>query len=187
MDKRWFFILPFFLLFAACGDDEPELPEDAIEFSYDGENLTAPTLPEGLYEFAARFPSSLTSREVGRAITQVSFYLTDIPAELCINFSIDQTSTIPTDPIYGEIISNLQAGAWNTVTLQQPFVLDGSSVWVGIKVVHDRQQQSVGCDAGPAFANGDWLYDEATFTWETFTNRTGGAESVNWNIKAIVQ
>jgi len=104
-----------------------------------------------------------------------------------LNISVDDTSTIPGAILNTQLITNASPNSWNTITLNEPFLLDGSSVWVGIEVTHDQQQQSVGCDAGPADSNGDWLYDEETMTWETFSNRTSGAESVNWNIKAIVE
>ncbi len=187
MSVRWFLLLPIFFLVSACSDDGPEVPEEATVLSYDGDNLTAPTFPQGLYEFASRFPSALTRNLEGQSITQVSFYMYDEPALMYLNISTDETTTAPGDILNTQLITNATPNSWNTITLNTPFLLDGSSVWVGIEVTHDIEQQSVGCDAGPAFPNGDWLYDEENMVWATFSDRTSGSESVNWNIKAIVE
>lgn len=171
----------------SCGDDEgPEIPEEAVVLSYDGDNFTAPTFPAGLYEFAARFPATLTRNVEGRAITQVSFYLYNRPEQMYLNISRDISPIEPGAIENTQLITNASPNSWNTITLDTPYELDGTAVWVGIEVTQNDQIQTVGCDAGPANANGDWLYDEETMTWETFINRTGQNESVNWNIKAIV-
>ncbi len=171
----------------SCGDDGgPEIPEEAVVLSYDGDNVTAPTFPAGLYEFAVRFPTTLTRNVEGRSITQVSFYLYNAPEQVYINISRDDTPTLPGGIENTQMVNNLSPNSWNTVTLDTPYEMDGSPVWVGVEVTQNSQIQTVGCDAGPANPNGDWLYDEATMNWETFNSRTGENESVNWNIKAII-
>ena len=184
---RWMLLLPIFILFSSCGDDGPEVPSEATVLSYDGENLNAPTFPPGLYEFAARFPSTLTRELEGQSLTQVSFFMYDAPAAMYINISTDETTTVPGPILNSQRVNNPTPNSWNTITLNTPYLIDGTSLWVGVEVTLDVEQQSVGCDAGPAFPNGDWLYDEENLTWVTFTNRTGSAESVNWNIKAIIE
>lgn len=187
MKNKFLFIILLAGFLVSCGDDEgPEIPEEAVVLSYDGENLTAPTLPAGLYEFAVRFPTTLTRNVVDRSITQVSFYLYNAPAQMYLKISRDVSPTEPGAIENTQMINNPTPNSWNTITLDTPYLMDGSAVWVGIEVTQDDQIQTVGCDAGPANANGDWLYDEATMTWETFINRTNQSESVNWNIKAII-
>jgi len=172
-------------LLMSCGDDDgPEISEDAVVLSYDGENVTAPTFPAGLYEFAARFPTNLTRNVTGRTIDQVSFYLYNAPEVMYINISRDNSPTLPGAIENTQMVNNPRPNSWNTITLDTPYELDGSPIWVGIEVTQNDAIQTVGCDAGPANANGDWLYDEETMTWETFVSRSG--ESVNWNIKAII-
>jgi len=185
MNFKYLLFLMVVVLAAACGgDDEPDIPSDRIILSYDGPNVTAPTFPAGLYEFAVRFPSMLTGAAEGRSIEQVTFYLYEAPAEMYINISTDVTPTLPGEILNTQRVSGLTTNAWNTVTLNEPFFLDGSPVWVGIEVNQNSNIQTVGCDAGPANPNGDWLYDEENMEWETFFNRT--SESVRWNIKAIL-
>ncbi len=185
MNIRYLFLLLLAGFIISCGDDEgPEIPGERIVLSYDGDNDTAPTFPAGLYEFAARFPTTLTRNAVGKSIEQVSFYLYEAPSLMYINISEDQTTTSPGAILNTQMVNNPTPNSWNTVTLDTPYELTGSAVWVGIEVTQDEQIQTVGCDAGPANANGNWLYDEENMEWATFSARAN--ESVNWNIKAIL-
>ena len=188
MKLPYIFFLLVLVIASSCGsDDEPEVAENSTVLNYDGENQTAPTLPAGLYEFAVRFPSLIMRNVEGRNITQVSFYLYNIPSDLYINISPDLTPTLPGNILYTQQVTNLESNSWNTVTLDQPYSLDGNPLWIGIEVTQNDQIQTVGCDAGPADPNGDWLYDEENKEWETFSIRTNQNESVNWNVRAIVE
>ena len=174
------------ILCSACGSDGPDVSGDRIVLSYDGENVTAPTLGAGYFEFAVRFPTMLTDNAIGKSIEQVSFYLYDAPQYLAISISNDLTSTLPDDVLFRQQITAPRTNSWNTITLSQPFEITGEPIWVRIEIEQNDILQTVGCDAGPNRRNGDWLYDEDTNTWESFLDRTGQAESVNWNIKAIL-
>lgn len=169
----------------SCSDDDE--PDGDIILNYDGDNETAPTLAGGLYEFAVRFPTSTTSRVEGKRLTQVSFYLYEAPDELTITLSQDGTPATPGDFILRQRVADLRTNSWNTVTLTQPYTFsDPAALWVGIEIIHnDAFLQTVGCDAGPARANGDWLFAEDDGEWTTFRDRVG--DSVNWNIRAIVE
>ena len=183
--KYRFLLLLFSLTFIlSCGEDEDPIPSDRTILNYDGDNITAPNMIDGLYEFAVRFPPVLTRNVQGRSIEQVSFYIYEIPDQVYLNISSDRTPTLPGQILNTQMLNNLSPNSWNTITLDTPFNLDGTAVWVGIEVFHDRQMQSVGCDAGPAQENGDWLYVEADQTWDTFRNTLG--ESINWNIRAVI-
>ncbi len=170
----------------SCGDDNEPIPSDRTVLNYDGDNITAPTLPQGLYEFAVRFPEVVTRNVSGRNIEEVSFYLYDVPAQLFINISPDFTPSLPGDILNTQQVTNLQSNSWNTVRLDQPYSLDGTPVWVGIEVTLNDLMQTVGCDSGPANPNGDWLYDEENREWDTFRSRTNDNESVNWNIRVVI-
>ena len=186
MKLKYLLLLALAMLVMACSDDNDQEPDGPNVLNYDGENFTAPTLQSGLYEFAARFPSVITRQVEGRRIQQVSFYLYDAPNQMYINISPDLTPTLPGDIVNTQQVTNFTPNSWNTITLNDPFLLDGNPVWVGIEVDLDRQMQTVGCDAGPANGNGDWLYDEENREWATFSTRTNQNESVNWNIRVIL-
>ncbi len=166
----------------SCSDDGE--PSGSNILNYDTENATAPTLATGFYEFTIRFTNRELSPVQGKKITAISFYLYDIPSEVNITFSPDQTISQPGEITYNENLSNLRANAWNTVTLKTPYDIDGTSFWIGIQVDLPRLMQTVGCDAGPAKSNGDWLYSDEDKDWRTFRERT--SDSVNWNIRATV-
>lgn len=174
-------------MFSCSSDDEPEVIEGSTVLNYDSENVTAPTLGRGIHEFAIRFPSLITRNVRDRNIQQVSFYLYEIPEFVYLNISPDLTPSLPGDILYTQELTNLTANSWNTIDLNQPYRLDGNPIWIGIEVSIDNDlQQTVGCDAGPADPNGNWLYDEETRQWETFEIRTNQNESVNWNIRMVV-
>jgi len=170
----------------SCGDDDGEEPTGNIVLNYDGDNFTAPTLAGGLYEFAIRFPASTTSRVAGQQLTDISFYLYEIPNELAITLSPDATASTPGDYILRQPVSNLRANAWNTIRLSQPYTIqDNEALWVGVEISHGSDfLQTVGCDRGPANVNGDWLYAQDDDQWTTFRERAN--DSVNWNIRAII-
>lgn len=186
MKLRYLLFILAALLTLGCSDDNDGQPEGPNVLNYDGPNFTAPTLASGLYEFAVRFPTVITRNVSGRQIEQVSFYLYDVPVQMYINISPDRTPTLPGDIVYSQQVTNFQPNSWNTINLDDPFVLDDNPIWIGIEVDLDRQMQTVGCDAGPANGNGDWLYDEDNREWATFSTRTNQNESVNWNIRVIL-
>jgi len=59
-----------------------------------------------------------------------------------------------------------------------------SDLWIAVVYTITQSTQVVGCDAGPRDANGDYLKDNTT--WTTFLDFTG-SESINWNVRGIVE
>jgi hypothetical protein len=167
----------------ACSDDDPQPAGDNV-INYDGPNDTAPTLASGFYEFGVRFTNRELSGSVGKSITEISFYMYDVLPRVTVTFSPDFTISEPAEIQYSEDVTNLTANAWNTFQLQTPFPIDGNPLWIGVKVDLPQAMQTIGCDAGPANANGDWLYSDEPPTWDTF--RALNNVSVNWNIRATI-
>lgn len=173
------------LIMTSCGDDEEPSSGNGTEIlQLDGDNFTAPTFGAGFYEFAVRFTNNELSPFVGESITEVSFYLYEMPSFMNVTFSPDLTFSEPAAIAYEQEVTNASTNSWNTIKLDTPYPVDGSAIWIGIQVDLTDVQQTVGCDQGPARANGDWLYDDNDRNWDTFRNRIG--ESVNWNIRATV-
>jgi hypothetical protein len=176
--------LLFFLslgLLLSCGKDADN---DFITLNYDGDNRTAPTLPAGFYEFAVRFPANVTRNVQGLNIEEVDFYLYDAPDNIAITISPDANG-LPGEIAYSQGVGTLSLNGWNNVPMNTPFALNGDAIWVGIQVQSAQTKQTVGCDAGPANPNGDWLYDDADEEFRTFRDRVG--DSVNWNIRVKVK
>ena len=186
--KYAFFLLAFGLLLnTSCKDDDdgPQTGNNVLNF--DGENSAAPTLDQGVYEAAVRFPASITSDFVGRQILEIQFFLGSVPAKTEIFISEAGTSTTPGDIIYqADVSGNANVGSWNTHTLTSPVSIDGSDIWVSVLVDHPTAIATVGCDAGPAKANGDFIFDYGTQTWSTFRSYTNNESDINWNIRAIL-
>ncbi len=163
----------------SCGDDG-----DEVIFNYDGNNATAPTLPSGFYEFSIRLPSQLTRNVIGQSIGEVSFYLYELPDQAVVSISEDDNGQ-PGAVLFSQQLTGLRRNSWNDVEINEAFAITGNTIWVGIQVRINDIRQTIGCDAGPANPNGDWLYDESDQQWLTFRERVG--DSINWNIRVKVR
>ncbi len=189
--KYWSLFL--LVLFAfACEDDNDNSPsEPDIEqgFFYDGPNQTAPVLPGGTYQFAARFPENITQGFQGQSISKLHVFYTDVPnqARLVI-WEGDDPANGPGTLIYEESLrpSDIQGARWNEHELNNPVSISGEILWVGIRAVHQLTQQSVGCDAGPRAPEGGDFIQENNTDWLTFQTFASG-ESINWNIRVELE
>lgn len=70
---------------------------------------------------------------------------------------------------------------WNTMTLSTPLTVSGEDLWIGYSVSNAAGEYPGGVDAGPAAANGDWIYLNSS--WE---HLAGLGLNYNWNIRAII-
>ncbi|MEL6388606.1 MAG: hypothetical protein AAFQ02_00475 [Bacteroidota bacterium] len=185
MRLSYLILLALGLVLFSCSDDSDE-PTEGLIINYDSDNVTAPNLPAGFYEFAVRFPANITRDLVDRQLTQVSFYLYERPDELWITVSPDATATTPGNLLVEQQVTNLRSNSWNTISLDSPYTFSNNApIWIGVQIIHNQSAlQTVGCDAGPANPNGDWLFDDADGQWLTFRDRVN--DSVNWNIRAII-
>jgi len=74
---------------------------------------------------------------------------------------------------------------WNSHVLPTPVSVPAGDLWVSLEFTHAAPLRVIGCDAGPAAPDGDWLYSSTDGTWLTFGQRFAG--SVNWNIRAVIE
>lgn len=179
--RIWAFLfLVCTISFVACGDDD-ELLTDAIHL--DGDNGSAPLLDPGVNEAAAQFSSTLMSNYADRDIKSIRFYLYDTPQE-CEILLYRGGNNGPGEMIYSSNFTNSTSpDGWNIHVLQDPITLDGSELWVSVRMNHPTGIQSIGCDNGPARSGGDWLLEqEAAGNWLTFRDITI-TQSINWNIR----
>lgn len=176
--------LPILLLAVGCGDDDDGLQEDILQ--HDGPNLTGPILDFGLHELSARFTASELAPFEGRRIESVRFFLGDIPAGTEVVIYGEGSPDRPGSERYSRDITNrITTTGWNEHVLNSPVEIGDEDIWITIAVLHDQRQQSVGCDAGPAQPGGDFIFYADEPDWLTFRDATG--ESVNWNIRAVLQ
>lgn len=185
MKRLNFFLLLSCAIFAfSCNDDVVVDPDNVL--SYDGENFSGPLLAAGKHELAARFLASQTSFFEGQQLTHVDFFMgPNFPAKCEVKIYGANNSVSPGVLLYSEDVTNdLKSQDWNRHELSTPLTIPLGDLWISIAVEHATSQQSVGCDAGPANPNGDWLFQSIDNNWERYLDRT--SESVNWNIKGII-
>ena len=187
MKKLLFLLGALALTLAACNNEDNEDNGPAENtISYDGPNATAPFLPTGIHELAARFTSQELTNYVGRELAEVSFFIANIPQTCTIKIYGEGTRDAPGALLYSATVSNsLAPFSWNYHRIQAPIEIGGDDLWISIAVTHSNDLQSVGCDAGPADPNGDLILLDGDGAWSTY--RTLANESINWNIRGIIE
>ena len=172
------------LVYSGCGKDDNN-PADENLLRYDGENATGPLLAAGNYETAVRFTRAQTEPFSGRKLIGVRWFTGPLPAACELRVYGKGQGNTPGTLLYSaNVINQVRAFGWTYHTLSTPVTIEADDLWISVAFTHSQQGQSIGCDAGPNRANGDWIFDEALGEWQTYTARTG--ESVNWNIRGVV-
>ncbi len=172
-----------------CGENAGTVSPDSelqpVELRHDDENLTAPYLGEGTYEGAARFSRSRMSALAEKELVEIEFYMLDKPEACRVKVYARGTGTSPGTLLYSaDIVRELQPQAWNTHSLQTPLTLSGDDLWISIEFRHANRIRSLGCDPGPAIADGDWLFSKADDEWLPLSQRSSA--DINWNIRGLV-
>lgn len=168
------------LTLVACEDDDAPA-EDIL--SLDGPNLTGPILEAGTHRFAVQFyPEDLEPFE-GQNLATARIFVGQAPESMRISVHAGGT-TAP-----GIELAALNVGNFGTTRRfidydigPVPIVAD-DFLWIVAEVELAQNQQSIGCDAGPAVEGGDWLWSSDRYL--PYTERT--TESVNWNIRGVVE
>lgn len=176
-----FLLVSFLAVFIACDKDDNS---DAVQLlSYDGSNANAPELPAGNYIFGVRFPANETEVFQDSLLTEIRFYVKNPPRNLFARVYGAGTNEAPGALLYesNALTALVESESWYTHTLTEPLTITGEELWLAVSFTHDNSLRSIGCDSGPAVANGDFIFDESLNTWSKFSEET--PESVNWNIR----
>jgi hypothetical protein len=114
-------------------------------------------------------------------VTQISFFCGDDAAGATFNLRV-WTGNGPT-LIVDQPVATVEVGAWNTVSLNTPVMIDiTQALWVGYQTTHTTGQHPAGMDAGPAVAGyGDMIYFNSA--WQTLS---GLGMNRNFNVQAYV-
>ena len=180
-----FSILLILVAFAACGDG-PKVDPNLIVLNYDDANQDAPELPAGTYEGGARFLSGEMGTHTGKKLIEVQYYLKEIPRSGQIRIYAGGSVDGPKDLIYNKDVTiGRDEEAWNTHIIDPAIDLDGQELWIVYRFSHDTDLRVLGCDPGPANAEGDWLWDENDDLWRPLRQRS--TLDINWNIRGIVE
>jgi len=181
--RNWILLLVVSAALWSCGDDNDD---DTVTLNHDGDNFTAPFLPAGIHEAAARFTGDVVSNFEGRDLVSVSYYMTDVPSQVEV-IVYEGGITSPARIVYQQNVSGqTSAGRFNEHTLSDPFTLGTEPVWLAVRMTLTAQGQAIGCDNGnQPNPNGDWLdFEQQGWTNFSILNPT---ESINWNIRGEVQ
>ncbi len=184
-----YLFLIFTLFVTACGSDDEQINQlTSADLQYDDDNFSAPILPSGTHIAAARFTPTQLGQYVGQNLTEVLFYLQEVPASCILTIREEGTDSSPGTTLYtADISSSVGPNGWNQHTITLPIPISESDLWICIEVVHQGDTRSVGCDPGPAQANGDWLLSDTSLNdWETLRNYTDQEVNINWNIRGRV-
>ncbi|MFK7810002.1 MAG: hypothetical protein AB8F74_19510 [Saprospiraceae bacterium] len=171
-------------LASSCGDDD-----SGESLRLDGDNVSAPLLDPDTYQAAVRFSSTLTTPYSGFKLTEVDYYILDAPGSCkIIIYDEAATGTGPGDILFTspDLTGRINGADWNTYTLPTPIELSGDDLWIAVEVDHPSSLRTVGCDAGPAQSNGDWVLASTVGQWQTLRDFTSDAVSINWNIRGIL-
>ncbi len=170
------------LMMSACKDDE----DTTNRLNYDTENVTGPLLEPATWQAGARFTPAETAEFTGLRLTQVEYFMGGVPAGTDIRIFGPGVNNNPGDLLYSAQVGDaVQPGRWNRHRLATPIDITGQELWIAVGLVHQVDQQSIGCDAGPADTDGDWLFSSIDGQWIKYFDRT--QESINWNIRGVVE
>jgi len=189
--KYSFLLLLTIALFIGCEDapnnDDPVIEAPLVALNYDSSNLTAPQLSAGTYEAAARFTSSQTSSMQDGQLTEVYFYILNAPSSATVKIYKGSSGDFPSSTVYSKsVTSDLESSSWNHHILDTPIDIDQDDIWIAVRFQTSQQSQVMGCDVGPANANGDWLFENADNNWEKLVSRSANEANINWNIRGVV-
>ncbi len=181
------FLLGISLTFLACNDDEEDNSVTADLF-YDMGANSAPFFGMGTHQAAVRFPRSIMSSFEGEALERIEFYLVNLPNNCFIKIYDEGTAQGPGPLLYeADVTTTVNANAWNGHTLTAPLPLSSNELWIAVEFTHNEQNNTIGCDVGPAVENGDWVSEMDQTGWSSYRNFTSDAVSINWNIRGFIQ
>ena len=168
------------VFFASC---ELPAPPGANEIHYDGPFHSSFYFPSATqYIGAVRLTSTLLGPFAGRSIQKVKFYLNKKPSTLAIQVYDEGTTTTPGASVLNQPvdINALSEYAWNEVPLTANPVIGSDDIWIGLSVVVPATTTaSLGRDAGPAYADGRFVYLGGSWTTLSLDG--------NLNIRAVTE
>ena len=185
--KQLFFFLSISLLALtfSCGDDDTNVND--ADLGYDLGANSAPIFGIGVHEAAARFNSSTTSAFTGDKLDRVEFYLVNTPSNTKVIIYDEGTATTPGQQLYqADVTVDVSSNSWNTHTLTEDIEITGRDIWISIEFTHPDMRTTMGCDVGPATANGDYVLEGSELDWRTYRDFTDNLVDINWNIRGYV-
>lgn len=185
--KKLFFLLlasTLTLMTFSCKDDD----EGMVELKHDGENFSAPELPQGTFDAGVRFPKTITKTYEGYKLKEIDFYIQEKPSTVeVIVYGEGSASSPGSEELYRKNVTTaVTANSWTLHTLDTPVEIKNEDIWIVVRLVQNGSLRSIGCDEGPANSNGDWMLGEGSTEWRTYRNISNNVVNVNWNIRGNI-
>ncbi len=169
-------------LFTSCNKDDDASSEELLRL--DGPNATGPLLAAGVHRFGVRFdPDELVAYE-GQQLTALRVFVGLAPSTMRLSVA-EGGVVVPGNELSAlNVAGSFSQGNFRDYNLVTPVTISSAqTLWLVAEVELPNEQQSIGCDAGPAVDGGDWLWSGDR--WLTYRERTN--ESVNWNIRGVLE
>jgi len=162
----------------------PNNSEALVTIHYDSDNADAIGAGGTTYEGGARFTAALTGPLTGGELRYVQFYYYQAATGLTLKVYDAGTATAPGALLLTQVlnIGSFTVPGWNEVELDTYIPISGNDLWITLEVAHASGTFPFGVDAGPANADGDWIYYNGL--WQ---HLSGFALNYNWNIRGVVE
>ena len=168
-------------VFCSWGEQQPN--EAWLGYD-DGINSNSPGMGGGNYYTAIRFDTSTLINFHNWQLTQFKFF----PKKETLDSEIKLIIWEDTNAyfqVYEQVLENLSWNEWNTIELDEIYVLnDSKELWIGFEVTQPNGEDPIGHDAGPAISGyGDMISFDGT-TWESLSLAYG--LDFNFNLQVFV-
>lgn len=168
------------LALVACEDDDAPV-ENVL--ALDGPNLTGPILAAGTHRFAVQFFPEDLDPFAGQNLVTARIFVGQAPESMRISVHTGGTTAPGIEEASLNVSSFGNVGRFIDYDIGPVAIDPNDFLWIVAEVELAQSQQSIGCDAGPAVEGGDWLWSGDRY--EPYVDRT--SESVNWNIRGVVE
>jgi hypothetical protein len=137
-----------------------------------------------IWRVAARFPADMVQPFIGMELYQMDVYINDLSLSHTAQvYGMGSFITPGPGTLLYEQDFDPDAASWNTITFDEPVIINGQNIWVGYMFDKPGGVYTPGCDAGPANPNGDWLSHGLALGW----GHLAPALDYNWNIAAYLR
>lgn len=178
-------IIAFALITVSCGEDDNPVVEEITSdnlLNYAGENHAAVTFESGTNVAAVYFPASELDQKPGKSLSEVQFYLWEVPESILLSVMNADAIGDSEDLLYQvSLTSELQENQWNSVALPNAISLDEQDdIWIILSYQDDESGSFMGCDEGPQVRYGAMFISSTQGGWQRFF------VDVNWNIRGVL-
>jgi len=145
----------------------------------------APYIVAGEYIVATRFPASEMSSHQGKSLQGFEYYLANKPTQCEVRVYSGSNGDEPGNLVYSEsVTAEMDSDSWNLHAPSTAIEITGEDLWLAVRIVLNAEDQTIGCDVGPAVSNGDFIFSAADNAWTSYRNFTSPSTvSINWNIR----